>query len=379
MQGPKVVFQIINSLSVGGAERVVVDLLRYMDRERYQPICVCTSYPHNTHYEVIVSRLGVPLYYLHVSSKPLNWVYNKALDELMRRYRPTVVHTHQGAIRYALPLAAKHRTPVRLHTLHSLAEYEMVGGANKLVRILAFRYRIGSFIPVAIAQEVARTIEAVYGYKNPPVIPNGISVEEYAPNLSQRLRFRQEYGIQPDAVVVVHVGRFVGYKNHSLLLQAFARLRFKQPVYLWLVGGGELLESMQQLARELGVAERVRFWGVRSDVPALLNAADIFTLPSRYEGNPLSVMEAMAAGLPVVATAVGGVPELVEEGVSGFLTPNEDVEALTAALQRLVDNAELRRQMGEAALRRARERFDVRHTVRAYEALYEEILQRRRR
>ncbi|MCS7273701.1 MAG: glycosyltransferase [Fimbriimonadales bacterium] len=379
MQGPKVVFQIINSLSVGGAERVVVDLLRYMDRERYQPICICTSYPHNTHYEVIVSRLGVPLYYLHVSSKPLNWVHNKALDELMRRYRPTVVHTHQGAIRHALPLAVKHRTPVRLHTLHSLAEYEMVGGTNKLVRILAFRYRIGSFIPVAIAQEVARTIEAVYGYKNPPVIPNGISVEEYTPNLSQRLRFRQEYGIQPDAVVVVHVGRFAGSKNHSLLLQAFARLRCKQPVYLWLVGGGELLESMQQLARELGVAERVRFWGVRSDVPALLNAADIFTLPSRYEGNPLSVMEAMAAGLPVVATAVGGVPELVEEGVSGFLTPNEDVEALTAALQRLVDNAELRRQMGEAALRRARERFDVRHTVRAYEALYEEILQRRRR
>lgn len=91
----------------------------------------------------------------------------------------------------------------------------------------------------------------------------------------------------------------------------------------------------------------------------------------------MSVMEAMAAGLPVVATAVGGVPELVEEGVSGFLTPNEDVDALATALQQLIDNTELRKAMGAAALRRACEQFDIRHTVRAYEALYEQILSQR--
>ncbi|MCS7208501.1 MAG: glycosyltransferase [Fimbriimonadales bacterium] len=379
MQEPRVVFQVINSLGTGGAESFVVNLLRYLNREKYQPVCVCLSGPKHTHNEALVEGLGVPLYYLRGSNLTLAWLHNRMFNALFKQFRPQIVHTHLSGIRYALPLAIKHRTPVRVHTLHNLAEKEIGERANRLVRILAFRYRIGGFIPVAIAQEVARTVEAVYGYKNPPVILNGIPVEEYTPNPSQRMELRCECGVEPNATVIVHIGRFMEQKNHPLLLQAFSRLRRDQPVYLWLVGGGELLEPMQQLARELGIAERVRFWGVRSDVPALLSAADIFTLPSRYEGNPLSVMEAMAAGLPVVATAVGGVPELVEEGVSGFLTPNEDVEALTAALQRLVDNVELRRQMGEAALKRVREKFDIRHTVRAYEALYEEILQRRRR
>jgi glycosyltransferase involved in cell wall biosynthesis len=122
----------------------------------------------------------------------------------------------------------------------------------------------------------------------------------------------------------------------------------------------------------------VRFLGVRSDIPDLLRAADVFVFPSRWEGNPLSVMEAMAAGLPVVATAVGGVPELVEDGVSGILVPNEDHNALVGALQQLVQRADLRAQMAHAARRRAEERFDIRHTVAAYESLYESLLQRAR-
>jgi len=378
MQEPKVVFQVINSLNVAGAERVVVEILRHLNRDRYHPVCICTSYPRNTYYEEIVNKLNVPIHYLRVKHTPLVWLHNMALDRLIRQYRPSIVHTHLSGIRYALPLAMKHRIPVRLHTVHNLAEKEIGERANRWVRLFAFRYRMGGFVPVAIAEEVARSIEQLYGYKDPPVIPNGISVADYAPNPHNRERIRRELGIKSEAVVILHVGRFAEAKNHALLLRAFARLQSSQPLYLLLVGGGELLAPMQQRARELGIAERVRFLGVRSDIPAVLNAADIFTLPSRYEGNPMSVMEAMAAGLPVVATAVGGVPELVEEGVSGFLTPNEDLDALVAALQRLVDKADVRQQMGEAALRRAQEKFDVRHTVRAYEALYEAILQQKR-
>jgi glycosyltransferase involved in cell wall biosynthesis len=378
MQEPRAILHVINSLGVGGAESVVVNLLRYHNRERYLPVCVCLRAPMHNHNEAVVRNAGTPVHFLQVSDVPLAWLHNRHLNALFRRYHPAVVHTHLSGIRYALPLTMKYRTPVRIHTLHNIAEQEIGERANRLVRLLAFRYRIGGFVPVAIAQEVARTFEQLYGYKNQPVIPNGIPVEDYAPNSEQSYRVRQELGVEPNAVVILHVGRFTEQKNHSLLLRAFARLRSSQPVYLLLAGGGELLEPIQQLARELGIAERVRFLGVRSDVPAVLNAADIFTLPSRYEGNPMSVMEAMAAGLPVVATAVGGVPELVEESVSGFLTPNEDLEALVTAFQCLVDSAELRRRMGEAALRRAHEKFDIRHTVRAYEDLYEAILQRRR-
>ena len=373
MEQPRILFQVIPTLTPAGAERVVVHLLQYHDRTKYQPVCICLGNPVGSHYEEIVSALNIPLHFLGKGDKA-DWGVYRRLDALFRQYRPAIVHTHLLGLNYAYPLMLKYRTPVRVHTFHSLAWREIGVRVGKWVRTLAFRYRIGRVIPVAIADEVARTIEQVYGYKNPPVIPNGIPVDEYAPDPEKRARFRATYGVEPDALVIVHVGRFVELKNHALLLRAFAQLRGEQPLYLWLVGDGELRGAMEQLARELGVAARVRFWGVRSDVADILNAADVFTLPSKYEGNPMSVMEAMAAGLPVVATAVGGVPELVLQGATGLLVPNENEQALFQALQTLIAAPDLRATMAAQARQVALERFDARQMTHAYESLYESIL-----
>lgn len=367
------VFQVLYSLTVGGAERLVINLCLYADRARFQPVCISLREPQNSHYERILQDAGIPLYHLYKTKHKADHRVYRRLDQLFRTYRPAVVHTHILGLNYAYPLMLKHRTPVRVHTFHSLAQREIGVRVGKWTRLLAFRYRIGRVIPVAIADEVARTIEQLYGYKNPPVIPNGIPVDEYTPNPEIRAQFRAAHGVEPDAVVVVHVGRFVALKNHALLLKAFAQLRSERPLYLWLVGDGELLPAMQQLAQELGIAERVRFWGIREDVSAILNAADIFTLPSQHEGNPMSLMEAMAAGLPVVASRVGGVPELVGEGKTGILVPPDAVPCLQQALQTLVHHSELRLQMGQAARQHAVERFDIRQTVRLYEALYDQL------
>jgi len=372
METKRVVFQIITSLVPAGAERLVVNLLQYHDRSKYQSVCICLGNPVNSHYEATVREQGIPLYFLGKGDKA-SWAVYKKLERLFAQYHPTVVHTHLLGLNYAFLAMLKYRTPVRVHTLHSLAHKEIGNRVAKLVRTLAFRYRIGGVVPVAIADEVARTVEQLYGYKNPPVIPNGIPVDEYTPNPEARAQFRAAYGVEPDARVIVHVGRFVPLKNHALLIQAFALLEASIPLYLWLVGDGELRPAMEQLAQELGVAHRVRFWGIREDVPAILNAADIFTLPSQHEGNPMSVMEAMAAGLPVVASRVGGIPELVEEGKTGLLVPPGEVHSLQQALLSLVRNPDLCLQMGRAARQRAVERFDIRQTVRQYEALYEQL------
>lgn len=373
------VFQVVYSLTPGGAERLVVNLCLFLSRDRYQPVCVALREPQYTHYEQLLQEAQVPLYFLYKTEGKADVAVYRRLDALFQQHRPAVVHTHLLGLNYAYPLMLKHRTPVRVHTVHSLAWRERGVRVGKLIRTLAFRYRIGGVVPVAVANEIARTIEQMYGYKNPPIIPNGIPTEEYAPNPEKRTQFRAAHGVEPDALVIVHVGRFVELKNHALLLQAFAQLRCAQPLYLWLVGDGELRPQMEQLAQELGIADRVRFWGIRADVPELLNAADIFTLPSKYEGNPMSIMEAMAAGLPVVATAVGGIPELVDQDISGVLIPPNSVESLACALQRLLDNATLRLQMGRAAYERAQQRFSVRHTVQLYEALYAKLLAKRGR
>ena len=376
---PRVLFHIIDSLRVGGAEQFVVNMLRYHDRACYRPVCICLRAPMGTHLEAAVQQMGVPLHFLDVSNKPLRWLHNMKLNALFKKYRPTIVHTHLGGIVYAFVLTMKYRTPVRVHTLHSVAAHEMGMGPSRRVRLLAFRFRVGSFVPVAIAEEVARTFEALYNYPNPILIPNGVSIDAFSPDREVRQRVRRELQVEPQTLVFVHVGRFAAVKNHEMLVAAFAQLVGQQPLptELWLVGDGELREAVQHQVRALGIESRVRFLGVRSDIPDLLRAADVFVFPSRWEGNPLSVMEAMAAGLPVIATAVGGVPELVEEGASGILVPNEDLHGLVAAMQRMAQDPNLRRQMGQAARQRAVERFDIRQTVRAYEALYEEILQKR--
>jgi glycosyltransferase involved in cell wall biosynthesis len=378
---PRVLFHIVNSLRPAGAEQFVVNMLRYHDRSRYFPVCICSRAPLGSHLEAAVEQMGVPLYFLEVTEKRLHWVQDPKLDALFKKYRPTIVHTHLGGIVYAFVLTMKYRTPVRVHTLHSVAAHEMGMGPSRRVRLLAFRFRVGSFVPVAIAEEVARTFETLYNYPNPILIPNGISIDAFSPDREVRQRVRRELEVEPQTLVFVHVGRFAAVKNHEMLVAAFAQLVGQQPLptELWLVGAGELRETIQHQVRALGIESRVRFLGVRSDIPDLLRAADVFVFPSRWEGNPLSVMEAMAAGLPVIATAVGGVPELVEDGASGILVPNEDLHGLVAAMQRMAQNPDLREQMGRAARCRAVERFDIRQTVRAYEALYEEILQRKRR
>jgi len=373
MPTPQVVFQIVPSLAVGGAERLVVHLVAHLSRERFVPVCICLESPLGTHYEARVRASGAPLYFLGKGAGASGGVLRQ-LSALFRQYRPAVVHTHIIGLNYAYPLMLRYRTPARVHTVHSLAQREVGVRVGAWVRQLAFRYRLGGVVPVAVADEVRASIQQLYGYPDPPLIPNGIPTDEYAPDPDTRAQWRQAHGIEPHATVLTHVGRFAPPKNHALLIEAFAQVRSDAPLYLLLVGGGELQDAVRAQVAGLGLESRVRFLGIRADVADILRASDVFVLSSRVEGNLMSVMEAMAAGLPVVSTAVGGVPELVQEGVTGLLVPSEDAGALAQAMQALVDDPVRRQAMGEAARQHAVAHFDIRHTVRGYEQLYESLL-----
>ena len=377
-KGKHTLFQIVTSLVPAGAERLVVHLLEYMDRSRFVPVCICLGNRISSHLEARVQQLNVPLYFLGKGDTMSLDVLRK-LDALFRQYRPAVVHTHLLALNYAYPLMIRYRTPARVYTVHNLAEKDLGLRTAPIVRMLAFRYRIGGVIPVAIAEEVRASIRKLYGYPDPPLIPNGIPTDEYAPNPNKRTQWRQAHNIEPHATVLTHIGRFATQKNHALLIEAFAQVRANTPLYLLLVGSGELEGAVREQVAQLGLEGRVRFLGVRADVAEILNASDVFVLSSRWEGNPMSVMEAMASGLPVVSTAVGGVPELVRDGETGLLVPSEDAEALARAIQALVDDSARRQAMGAAARQHAVASFDIRHTVRRYEQLYEALLSKNKR
>jgi glycosyltransferase involved in cell wall biosynthesis len=158
-----------------------------------------------------------------------------------------------------------------------------------------------------------------------------------------------------------------------LLLDAFAKGPASDPrAHLVLAGEGVLRARLQRQVNELDLTSRVHFLGLRGDIPDVLGASDVFTLSSDWEGNPLSMIEAMAAGLPIVSTAVGGVPELLQNGKEGFIVEPGRTEQLSEAMMVLLNNAGLRRAMGTAASTRAKEKFDVTAMVKAYEELYSE-------
>ncbi len=176
---------------------------------------------------------------------------------------------------------------------------------------------------------------------------------------------------------LVNVARFHPVKDQATLLRAFQEVAADYPdVDLLLVGDGGLRGELERLSQELGLGQRIRFLGVRRDVPAILQASEIFVLTSLSEAAPLTLLEAMAAGLPVVATAVGGVSEIVHDGVEGLLVPRQNAKGIASALRRLLDDPALAAAMGAAAAKRVRDSFTIERTVERYFALYSRLASR---
>jgi glycosyltransferase involved in cell wall biosynthesis len=197
----------------------------------------------------------------------------------------------------------------------------------------------------------------------------------YACPQTPRSEWRAREGFRDNDVLFVCVARIAPQKNHALLLKAFAQGPASDPnAHLVLVGEGALREQLEQQAKNLGLAGQAHFLGLRADIPDVLGAMDVFVLSSDYEGNPLSVMEAMASGLPTVSTAVGGVPDLFESGKEGLMVQPGDVQGLSNTMATLLRNREARQSMGMAAARRARKNYDVSRMVQAYEELYEDLV-----
>lgn len=209
------------------------------------------------------------------------------------------------------------------------------------------------------------------------VIENGIDVARYR-SAPDRAALRQRLGLDTQRRYLINVARFHPIKDHAMLLRGFAGAASARPdVDLLLAGDGPLRNDMEALAADLGLKRRVHFLGVRGDVPELLQAADVFVLTSISEAASLTLLEAMAAALPVVVTRVGGNPEIVRDGVDGVLVPRGDATAAAAAVARLLDDPATAKSMGLAGRTRVEERYQLDQTVAAYYRMYERLCHRK--
>ncbi len=361
---------VVTDFYGGGAEKVAANLLRTSDPEHFDMRAICLRGPIGSqHLEETLAQDGIPVWYMG-KKRGFDSSVVARVARTLEHFRPHVVHTHTFALRYALPYMLYRRVPAMVHTVHNLAEKE-IQWYGRWVHRLAFRRGV---LPVAIAREVADSIRRVYGIDEFPLIPNGIPVDAFRSSSIDRERWRNKEGFMPTEVLFVCVAWLRPQKNPVLLLESFRRGPASDPrAHLLLVGSGPLRSELERQIGASSLQERVHLLGKRADVPEILNAADVFVLSSDYEGNPLSVMEAMAAGKPMICTAVGGVPELVEDGC-GLLVPPRDAQALSKAMSHMLENPNARKSMGETSARRAVERFDLRAMTEAYEDLYRRLI-----
>ena len=361
------ILQILPNLGVGGAENMANHLM--LGLAQSHDVVGASLYPaRGTPTELGLKQAGIPVW--HLEKRPgFDPKMYFAIDRLLQRVKPDVVHTHLSVLRYVFPVLLRRRMPLAVHTLHNLAEHE-TDAVGRVVNRLAFRGRV---LPVAISRECGASFRRVYGQECRSIIPNCIPVDRYRRDVSGRVEWRRKNGFDSSSILFIHVGRLERQKNHLLLLQAFAALDDPR-AHLLLLGEGSLREQVAASVRSYGLEERVHLLGTRLDVPEWLWASDVFVLSSDWEGNPLSVMEAMAAGLPVVSTSVGGIPELAEPGQHGLLVPPGDCQGFTAAMRRLLEDRELMLAMGDAACAHALKSFRVERMVHDYARLYESTL-----
>jgi glycosyltransferase involved in cell wall biosynthesis len=299
------------------------------------------------------------------------------LVRLVRAWHPTVLHSHMlHANLMARALRPFTRIPAVVSTIHNIYE----GGR---VRMLGYRLSNGLVDHMTIISQAAadRFIrDRIVPRALLEVVPNGVDTERYrSVPAGTRERLRVSLGLGGEFAWLA-VGRFEVAKDHPNMLRAFARVRATWPdAVLLLVGRGSLQAEVEALAGTLGLDGRVRFVGTREDVPELMTIADGYVMSSAWEGMPMVLLEAAAAGLPIVATRVGGNQEVVQEGVSGFLVPPSDDQALAAAMLRLMALPETeRRAMGARGREQVRRDYGLERVVDRYETIYRGVLDKKR-
>jgi sugar transferase (PEP-CTERM/EpsH1 system associated) len=367
--GPLRVMHVMYELRFGGMELGVTKLVNAHDRSRVAS-SICSCRPATA----AKTRLAedIPLFEFHrrVGNDPL---LVARLAALMRRERPHIVHTHAwGTLCEGLVAARLARVPVVVHGEHGTLNTKR---RNLMVQNWAWR-RVDQVLSVSSTLATRMAAEVGFPAAGIRTIRNGVDLSRFQQRSQSEAR--QLLGLDPTALVVGTVGRLVPVKNQALLLDAVAALQ-RRNVRLTavIVGDGPLKQELASRAEALGIAPSVRLLGERPDVERVLAAFDVFVLTSVSEGLSNTIQEAMASGLPVVATRVGGADELVDQDRTGVLVPSNDPIALADALESLLVAPERRLTMARAARTRAQSEFSLDKMVGAYEELYYGLMQRR--
>lgn len=375
---PPLIVHVIYALSTGGLENGLVNIINRAPVDRYRHVIICITTADEFASRITAENVQV----IQLNKRPgHDFGFYWRLWRLFWQLRPDIIHSRNLAALETQLLSIGLPGVRRIHGEHGREINDLAGtnwkylGFRKLMRLFIHRY-------IAVSQDLETWLVDTVGVprQNVRQIYNGVDHERFSPDSVRSLALLPASWQTLDGMLVVGtVGRLTPVKDQQTLLRAVAELRITRPdlcecLRVMIVGGGPLQQPLADLIDELELGEFTWLTGDRDDVPALLSVMDVFVLPSLAEGISNTVLEAMASGLPVVATAVGGNLELVEQGYNGSLVPVGSAQALAAALIELLDNTAQRVSQGANARARVSQRFDWERTVAGYLHVYDELL-----
>ncbi len=366
------VLEMIDDANIGGGQVHVLMLAKYLDRGKFEVSIACNGQGFLVDE---ASKLGIDI--MSVSME--NRITLKTFCEVTRIFRRgnfDILHTHGGTAGFwgRIGAFAARKPIVRIHTYH---------GMHYLSKNYAFPWRLqvadqfllyltDKVICVCLS-DYRKGLEAgIVNKKKGVVIQNGIEIEKFQ-NFNRRKSFRTKYGLDESTILFGNVGRLHVQKGQRYLLEAFQAVKSKYPnVHVWIIGEGELLHELIKLAHDLGIQGSVQFLGARTDIPEILSAIDIFVLPSLWEGQPISIMEAGAAGKPVIATNVDGIADILTDGKNALLVPGKDSNALATAMMRMIEDSEFRNHLSVSVKATVSDGFTVEKMAKKIGDLYQE-------
>ena len=358
--------QVIGSDGPGGAERMLVDLAAQLQAQGCYSLVMVPTLGDEWLVRAAAAA-GLPVEHFHldrrVTPSCARW-----LAATFRKHRITLVHSHEFEMTVYGAWAARYSGIGHVATMHGSRYY-----AQRFRRRLALRaaWTLGGRL-VAVSSRLADHLSRDLWIPRGRVvtIPNGV---RWSPSAGAAIR--EELHLGSADPLILAVGNLYPVKGHDYLIDALARIAERHPAaHMAIAGRGELEESLRTRARMLGVANRFHLLGLRSDIPALLLAADVFALPSLSEGLPLALLEAMCAGRPIVASDVGDVRVALNDGEAGLLVEPGNAEQLARALDRLLSHPEEAKRLGDAAARRAAAEYDITHMLARYAEIYQDLL-----
>lgn len=371
------VLHIIDSLSLGGAEYgVVVNLVNYLDSSHFHCSILSLSFVEPQIERKVKSTISVfciPKY------KRKLYPVIREIDLLVKKNAITIIHTHNWATYFFGFCAALLNPAIKLiHTEHGRDEAQMVLPLKRFVLQKLFLLRTEKL--VAVSKDIESSLLAKWRAprKKTMVVENGVDTNRFNPERYDRQMLRAHLGITEDVVVLGTVSVLREVKNHPLLLQAMRLLLLEgRNLNLIVVGDdpqGKRMGILQQQAEQLGIQHKVFFLGARTDTPELMACMDIYVNMSFFEGMSITVLEAMASALPVIASNVGGNPELVEDGLTGVLFTSNDESELAKGIRSLLNKPDMMKTLGFNGRRKIIARYSLDRVAQQYAALYRPII-----